>query len=451
MSGIFQRLSMENIEHQRDSFGKDLELVLTEAQSRYLAKKDKAEYSDLGVRLETLTYQRTGIKTKIDLKSFSNGAIMPFYINSNNILAKGAHRGELENIDASQDKLLKTFDKKSSGTVDIKNATVSGIFSEYEHPLYLGLEMNFGCNMSPGEITAVMLHELGHAFTFYEYSNRLSSTNQVLTEYVSSSIGKKNPGKRKYNLEQLNRYGVVSDEECDSLLNNEGSILTNAMFLRYIGYVVSTLPNVRYDETSAEQLADNFASRFGYGKELVTGLDKLYRSGYAPEKYIASRAFLYLFELLITYEVVTFLFGVILNANIALYVVAKGGIWLAAKTFNYVYLMLAWWSVTGADNEDMTYDKLKLRYTRIRSDMITTLKNPNVDKATSERVVKAISEIDPIIKNTMIHNNLLTMAKNFLLPVHRNTSSAIALQQQLEILASNDLFVKAAELKSLEK
>lgn len=451
MSGIFQRLSMENIEHQRDSFGKDLELVLTEAQSRYLAKKDKADYGDLRVRLEVLIYSRLGIKTKIDLDAKTEGAIMPFFLNPNHILLKEFFRGDIEDIDSLQAALVKTLGSKAKGTVDLKTAKLTGMFSEYEHPLWLGLNVNFGHGMTPGEITAILLHELGHGFTYYEYSNRLVSTNQVLCEYLSASIGKKNPSKRTYALKELEKYGAITEEEFDSMAGDPETVFSNAMFLRYIRKVVTSLPNRRYDETSSEQLADNFANRFGYGKELITGLDRLYRGVMfigSPEKSYTMRAIFYMYEIFTTYAVLKL--AVILTLNVGRLVLAQGigGIY---TLFSVYMAMIGWWSVTGADNEDMTYDKLKLRYTRIRSEMITTLKNPNVDKATSERVVKAISEIDPIIKNTMIHNNLLTMAKNFLLPVHRNTSSAIALQQQLEILASNDLFVKAAELKSLEK
>ena len=456
---ILNRLCMENIDFQTDSFGKDLELIITEAQARYLAKKqssslidkingkDNANYSDLRVRLEVLIFSRLGIKTKIDLNTPVPGAIMPFLINPNNVLLKKMFRGDLDKIDHAQDLLVKSLGSKAKGTVDIKSARVTGMFSEYEHPLWLGLAASFSIGCTPGQITAILLHELGHGFTFYEYSNRVSTTNQILAEYVAATLDKKNSGKRQYALKELEAYGAITEEECDEMLRNPDTVFSNAMFLRYIQFITSTLPNSRYDEVSSEQLADNFANRFGYGKELITGLDKLYTQKLgllSPEKSIISKALFYLYEIMATVSVLGTLARIITVAtkgNLSINLIYTG--------FYMLTVMLAWWNITGADNEDMTYDKLKIRYTRIRSDMIHLLKDKDLDKKTIEYTIDVIADVDKIIKNTMIHNNLLTIAKNILIPSHRSTKGAIYLQQQLELLASNDLFVKAAELKTI--
>lgn len=104
--------------------------------------------------------------------------ILPYYSNRNHIFLSDFWRGEINIVE--QSKLLNKQEGQS-GSVNLHRAKLSGIFSEYTNPLY----MNFGelmrhSNLDAAEITAVMLHEIGHGFNACYYADRTDRVNQVM-------------------------------------------------------------------------------------------------------------------------------------------------------------------------------------------------------------------------------------------------------------------------------
>ncbi len=97
--------------------------------------------------------------------------------------------------------------------MDIEKAKLGGFFSDYEHSVYMNFtELVTTFKMEPGEITAILLHELGHGFYACEYSDRHASSNQILSnlskelakdkvkrnpDYIYKELVKLNPETRK--------------------------------------------------------------------------------------------------------------------------------------------------------------------------------------------------------------------------------------------------------------
>ena len=122
-----------------------------------------------------------------------------------------------------QAKLIKKA-KDAVGTVDLANAKVGGIFSEYQHTLWLDVVGNLTVlKLSVPEITAILLHELGHAFTYYELSDRLESTNQVLANLSREVRGGNNDEKRHFILKELAGRFDVKEQDFDDILNEKNS------------------------------------------------------------------------------------------------------------------------------------------------------------------------------------------------------------------------------------
>jgi hypothetical protein len=106
-------------------------------------------------------------------------------------------------------------------------------------------------------------------------------------------------------------------------------------------------------------------------------------------------------------------------------------------------------ALSGDYTRDMTYDDLLFRYRRIRLDIIQQLKNKYYTDENSEKLIEDIKDIDATIVKVKPFSGLYRPMMNILIPINYKAKKEIQYQQMVEFLASSDLFVKAAELKSL--
>ena len=113
-----------------------------------------------------------------------------------------------------------------------------------------------------------------------------------------------------------------------------------------------------------------------------------------------------------------------------------------------VSLALSWFS-SGEENRDFTYDDLKIRYKRIRNDMVELLKSDTLSKDIIKSTLDNIKFFDSIITETYKYRGLMDQFMNTFVPSARKADQAIARQQLMEDLSFNELFVKSGELKVL--
>jgi hypothetical protein len=103
----------------------------------------------------------------------------------------------------------------------------------------------------------------------------------------------------------------------------------------------------------------------------------------------------------------------------------------------------------GTDAVDMTYDKLKDRYNRIRAQSIEYLKNSQLTDDQIKLAIADIRRIDEIQKHVRDYESLARKISDLIYPANRNSKIDIRQQQLIEDLAHNDLFLKSAEFKVL--
>jgi hypothetical protein len=94
----------------------------------------------------------------------------------------------------------------------------------------------------------------------------------------------------------------------------------------------------------------------------------------------------------------------------------------------------------------MTYDRLKMRYKRIRQQYIEMLQKLDLGKEQLRKVVDDVHFIDEIIQATSIHRSLFASLANFVFKASKEAKEDIELQYLLEELTHSDLFLKSAEL-----
>lgn len=429
------KIGLETIEDQNTDFGNKIEAIIANIKD---AGNNKPE---LVTELEELIFKRLGLSVTVKTKNAGFGAIEIFPINEHNILLDDMFKGHDYFTNMKKTVKIKTGDK---GYIDLKNAKVSGIFSKFKHTMYIDIYANLTKYMlTPGEVTGIILHELGHAFTWYEYSDRLESTNQVLQNIVTELLSNKKDKNVEYIYRELKGTFNASDKDIDDIVHNENkTIVGTKLFMLVVNNVKSQMPIAKYNEVSSEQLADQFATRFGYGRELIEALYKVHTL-YSAELNDFNRTFSYLYELSAIYAMAAFMYAAIYTIFTVGVAASLFPAFLAAIMFflfKYVY---------GENTKDMTYDDVLNRYKRVRQDIINRLKDVELEKEDLKNFITSITGIDNLIKEVKPYVGLIGPFMNFIFSSNRNAKSDIEIQQMLEGLTNNDLFLKSAQLKLL--
>ena len=427
------RPALEIIDFQSDNFGAKLEKRILEIKD---CVADNVPFDDIVKEIEGMVRDRIGFKVFITTSEHL-AAILPFYSNRNHVLLNKWWRGEISIPE--QNKILRDAESKK-GWVNIEKATVGGLFTEMTYNLFLNFKTMFIVyKLTVAEIVAVMLHELGHAFYACEYSDRLESTNQILAKVSREVNSKKEKKDLTYIYHELKKINKDIDEGDAETIAAGGTIPGKAMFKVIIGVVRTQMGSDAYDQTAFEQLSDNFSARFGYSRHLVTGLDKLHVAGWSPEKSSASLFFISMIQAI-------WLVTLTAASTVALF----SGVFFQFLCGAYILLiMYGLLKLSGTAFKDMTYDGLKDRYLRVRREVVALLKDSKIPNEQIKGLLEDLYAIDLIVKETNEGQTLFNILGDVLFSDNRAGASSMKEQQLLEGLASNDIFVKAAHLRTM--
>jgi hypothetical protein len=180
-----------------------------------------------------------------------------------------------------------------------------------------------------------------------------------------------------------------------------------------------------FDINGWEQMADQYAARQGAARAFVTFLDKAYRED-GTIKY--RNMFTYLF----------------------VEAVKLAGVILTPFTFGISTAFAALMCMNDSvSDSDTIYGTLKTRYGRMRDQLVAELKEKDTDDERQKALAQDIQVLDDLLSDFKERQQLLGYVMDFLSPIHRKRISQEKLQRELEQLAHNDLFVRAANLKQL--
>jgi hypothetical protein len=235
----------------------------------------------------------------------------------------------------------------------------------------------------------------------------------------------------------------VSEEEIDKLCS-DNRMVAGYHWYKYV-LIANGLGTISqneskpgdrtYDNTSFEAMADNFSTRFGYGKELISALDKL---GKVHGDINKSLGWITLHQFMIAIYYCTIIiigFLMFFSAPISLI-----GLLSMFLIFAITY--------SGAEhNKSYTYDDLKVRYIRIRHQLVEYLKNIKLPKEDVEGILASIEFADSNIKDTYEYRTMIEIVANFVFSNSQNARDTKLEQRLIEDLAHNDFFVKSAQLR----
>lgn len=449
--GLFNLgLRMEGIDFQlNDSFGPDLEALIQTFEP-------KAKKGFLGLEIqklpqvreiEDLIFKRLRMKVVINTQE-NMAAIIPFHLSQNAVL--------LNKFMRQNDYLKEQAERREvdgiKGTVDENAVKLSGVFSEYPHSLFMEFGLLFQMGLNAKQITSILLHELGHGFYACAYSSRMDRCNQVLSEALRKGNNKDKAKFIEVTYKELKgSYPEIRRESVEKLTSMNPAIICTGAYQILAEAVFQQQESSKYDDTSFEALADNFASRFGYGEYLVSGLEKLYPGGLKAKWYFdATNAALLTFTIVAQFfmGLAELKFWVTLEALGVGKLLKFFGLFQAATKFIWATLFVFYlFNTSGEAGRNYTYDDLEKRYNRIRNQIIEAIKNRELPKQRAMELIDSAEMIGALIKDVKPYRGPLDYMFNTFNPKDVRAKNSIQRQQAIENLLSNDVFLMSMKLK----
>lgn len=334
-------------------------------------------------------------------------------INQNHVFFDKFRRLFSGNADAYN--LFRQTNNVLTGQIDLETGKVSGDFSKI--PLVIGIGWGFFIpkyGFTAEEIAAILLHELGHDFTYCYALHYTCMTNMVLAHAVKAVVAAGDVRQKHAIMTDIeNTLGIKIDNK-DELTNYdkyENYYIT--MLTKYRSKVYDALGSSSYNANMAEQMADMFAARHGAGASIVTGLHKANKL--AAEYGKVGR----LYDKL--EKIMTFIIFAPLTIPMA----------IACFMLNDF--------IAG------TYDMDKDRFIRVRNEAYASLKDTRLSAEEKKRTLAEIEKMNEIIAATDYEWTLGSKLAVLVRAGQRNQMRQKRLQQDLEALTNNPLYASAAQ------
>lgn len=408
--------SMEAIQVQQPKAFK----ALTDLFKRYL-ESDKAGYEALDREVEETIHGFTNLQ-KV---TFSRGLGGPMISIPNFHADAKLVQAELQKLSrtGSAESKIKNLCEVARGWVDVKNGKVGGIFSLIPLTIYFPKNIIQGSLFTPEEKAAILLHEVGHAITWYLYVARSVTTNAITAVAAADIFNDNAPAKREVVFaaikEGLNLKSV-SFKELEQ--TNSPSALTVFLLDASRKELRSELGSDVYDMVAWEALADQYAVRMGAGAELASALSKM-----LPGK--VSWYFMAASEIVF-----------IISSG---FLVTTGQLGLVI--LGVMGLLGTWLGGTGIGD----YDRSEARLRRIRNDMQAELRTKDVEESVRRTLQDRLDWVDRSIDQVKDNPKLIEIIRRYFVQSERQRGDFEELQQDLESLAANRLYEHAALLRNL--
>lgn len=342
---------------------------------------------------------------------------------------------------------LKSTLKESSVTIDRKNAKIMGLTKDYvnfiSHDIY-GYVRYY--NLTAQELTAVLLHEVGHSFTYIEYLYRSIANTSVLVDTFLENLEKKNKTPKESLIIAFEKSTGKKAPELKQTNKLAASIYILDTFMKLNKYnSVESYHSV----SDSEQLADQFAGRFGCSADIMTALDKFYHGGKSSIKktsrsHFEAGSFCILLTIM---DVILKIICVVVLIPILIIVMLIS--WIFSFLFGYG---------PGYDNPvspipslglDNTYDNLRRRYMRGRNELIRRIRAAGISKQEVAIVISNIENIDKLID--VLGPEKVGLVESFFRRFGSKTKKLLevrTVEQLIEDLSENNLYLASARLQS---
>jgi len=394
-------------------------------------------------QLQDLIFKRFGLKNRIScINSLSMTGAVSTPFGSKNIFFRNNYLDYF-----SGDKNTKKREtSKINYEINLNKAFIKGDLVSKPIDIYLNLYYFFHSGTTEKEVTAIILHEIGHIFTNFEYGYLLESGNLALLELVKGFKDKDSK-----TIKQAISYLCV--DPCDVTpedVLNDFTVFCPLVYRKYFDNIRSQFGHHLYDNVSAELSADIFVVRFGYQVHLATMLEKIVKD---INKHYSS-----------IYEERNAITNVFLLSVLAyiFYIAGTAGGAATLMTMVIVLILVYITEITPAtdklrDNnnyqDEKIYDEINIRVLRLKQQSIVYLKEIGTEPSLVKKFIKDIDLINS--KNLIIdekNGNFFKMVNKidqFLNSPRKTREYYYQLQRDLEEIGYNELFVESQRFRHL--
>lgn len=313
------------------------------------------------------------------------------------------------------------LDKEARGGVDLANSRVTGMFTK----LPLKLRVTYGIladrRFTDNEIASIILHEIGHAFTYCYYLGHVVTGNIIVTHAARRVLEVDDTGERVKVLKRAEQVLGIEIPDINRIASVEKTKLKDTVETVFIASHRSRYRSITgtdiYDFRTCEQLADHFSAMHGGAPYLATGLSKLYKKYNDPAVFSAGMYTLNeVIKFIVTLPFLPFVLLSILCSNSAIEI----------------------------------YDKPKDRVAYLRKHINEVLKNANL---TDKEKKGFIDELEVIkkVENSLSDRQTWYEKLNTLFNSESSRRfNQVQNQKAVEELIFNDFFAQSAEISLIK-
>lgn len=307
-----------------------------------------------------------------------------------------------------------------TGAVDIKNYKISGDLTKVECPIVVGLALLKSSDFTNEEIAAIILHETGHHFTYFQLLGNIIRDSWLISNASKIAIGSESPEvktkvlvqtKEQLGIEKLNIPSLLASAHATRKDTVEYVLVSNSLLREN-----SQSKTNYYDARTVEQIADAFVAYNGLGRPLASALVKFSKM----DDKLASRSM----PVYIVAELFKTLFTLFMFFTLPITTI----IWLIGM-------------VPGAK----VYDDPEARINTLKQQLNASLRQT---KLASEKasIVEEIKAIEACQKELNDKRNFYTMIYEAITPIGRKRHDQEKQQEMIKNLVFNDFQAKALQL-----
>ena len=344
---------------------------------------------------------------------------------------------------------MMSLENPINGEVDLINGKVTGElttipFSVFIEPTFFDKETNkvgFGLTM--------MLYLIGRGLAYFETISRLTKTNYILSAGVIKFFSTPDKVKRLMLLDSLKHHGInIENKEEVTNINNPTQLQTVLLSSNFrtieneFGYNI-------YDSRGANQLADSYVVRMGYGASLLS----------------LSVLWAWLTTNVLNYKVpiknntplsVYNLLFLLLQLEITIAIFLKSVLFITSPTpisplpvLAGVYLLYFFMNSNPFKRE---IDPINKRIEKIKNQLIDVVKDKNLSDETKRQILIQIGNIKKVEANYVDSNNNVELFWKWVFyPFTRKQINLISVNNNLENMVNNPLYANSAKLDLINK
>lgn len=340
----------------------------------------------------------------------------------------------MSDLSKSQEELQK-YVKKNKIVIDREKAYITGIPKNIIHHIAIDWDNTMGGTtfgmkgLKDKELLAIILHELGHMFTWQEFGYKQTRNTVNLVESFK-------------NIKNPNGFKKVIDKTGNELGLDMKTIKDDGKVAAVIQKLASNNPDNVHFHKDSEALADQFATRFGLGVELVTALTKITKQN---DSAVTLVWYWYLTRTIIVSILVTIITGSLAFGAFAFAYI------ISINQIVALFIGIAIGSIFNQKTSEWSYDTLADRFTRIKQDLLRQVNILDTEGADDSKILSLIEEVDFIDKSMQYARTKNSLGEEISARIFNGGKLNYSLlEKDLEALEANPLIALKHKLKKVQ-